>query len=281
MRASNFRDWVKLNTQGRFLLQGLATHLSTTPVDNPQQRQQLQKQASTTLLKHLNTKLHLHGLEHATGGPYLIAALHESLVDPICLMQLPLAMRFVVRDNIFNLEKIGPAIRNLGHIAMNLEDHVMLSYRKILRQARPILASGESLVLFPQGSVLGIETDFQPGAFALCKTLGIPMLPVVLTGTHKIWEHPFKPTLRYNTEVFMQVLAPIPAATFQNKQTEIVRAELRDKMKQIALTKNIAAARNFIPERDGWWDGYHFEIDPSFTELHKKILARRNKPNSR
>ena len=39
------------------------------------------------------------------------------------------------------------------------------------------------------------------GAFALARHLGAPLLPVVLTGGHRVWEHPFAPTLRYGQPI--------------------------------------------------------------------------------
>src|SRR5690606_8078474 len=55
------------------------------------------------------------------------------------------------------------------------------AYRALLRQAADV---EDSIVAFRQGSILGIETDFTPGAFALARALRRPILPVALTGSH-------------------------------------------------------------------------------------------------
>ena len=47
-------------------------------------------------------------------------------------------------------------------------------------------------------------------------------------------------------------------------------------MKDLALQDGMAPVRRFVPERDGWWDGYAFEIDPDFPELAAAIEARRS-----
>ncbi|MGE3269922.1 MAG: hypothetical protein AB7P40_14315 [Chloroflexota bacterium] len=67
----------------------------------------------------------------------------------------------------------------------------MRSYLQVQRQAPPVLAGGESVALFPQGSILGIEIEFKRGPFALALALDRPILPVATTGRH----HRFAPYL--------------------------------------------------------------------------------------
>jgi 1-acyl-sn-glycerol-3-phosphate acyltransferase len=38
-------------------------------------------------------------------------------------------------------------------------------------------------------------------------------------------------------------------------------------MKQMALSGSVASPRRFDPERDGFWDGYRYEIDPRFPKV--------------
>ena len=72
------------------------------------QRFQVQQRFSRRLLRHLQVNLELRGLEHLGQGPYLIASLHEGIADVLCLLQLPLPMRFVARREIFGWPEVGP-----------------------------------------------------------------------------------------------------------------------------------------------------------------------------
>jgi 1-acyl-sn-glycerol-3-phosphate acyltransferase len=38
----------------------------------------------------------------------------------------------------------------------------------------------------------------------------------------------------------------------------------------------MAPPRRFVPARDGYWDGYAYEIDPDFSALAAEVAARRH-----
>ena len=51
---------------------------------------------------------------------------------------------------------------------------------------------------------------------------------------------------------------------------EMIRYTERE-MKALALERADIPARRFVPERDGWWDDYAFDIDPDFDELCAQV----------
>lgn len=223
---------------------------------------------------HLRLRLHVSGLEHVRGGPFVIAPLHEGLLDPVVLLALPLPMRFAARDELFGWPLVGDVLRATQQIAVRPEQGA-LAYRELLRCGRDVVAAGESVVVFPQGTVLGIETDFTGGAFHLARALGVPVLPVALSGTHRAWEWPFTPTLRYGQPVSVRVLPPVPVETLRNHDIGNIRIACRRAVKAAALDAAPAVPRSFVPERDGWWDGYRYEIDPDWPELRARAEQQR------
>ena len=50
--------------------------------------------------------------------------------------------------------------------------------------------------------------------------------------------------------------------------------EIERRMKQVALASAIPP-RRFDPGRDGYWDGYRYEIDPAFPELAQRVAGHR------
>ena len=38
----------------------------------------------------------------------------------------------------------------------------------------------------------------------------------------------------------------------------------------------MAPARHFEPERDGYWDGYSYAIDPAYPELARQVAQHRS-----
>ena len=125
--------------------------------------------------------------------------------------------------------------------------------------------------LYTPYSILGIETAFASGARWLARTTGLPLLPVVITGTHRIWEYPFSQTVRYDQSVTLHVLDPVPPEHLSRPTMR----QLEREMKAVALAAP-NPVRRFVPARDGWWDGYRFAIDPDFVELHAAFTARRS-----
>ena len=51
--------------------------------------------------------------------------------------------------------------------------------------------------------------------------------------------------------------------------------ELERTMKQRALAQVEAPVRRFVPERDGWWDEYEYEIDQDFPDLYRRVEEHR------
>lgn len=214
-------------------------------------------------LRSLQVEVAVSGLDHIDPTEtYLIVATHESLLDPLVLAHLHLPLRFIARADLVDEPIFG---RYLTHDTALLVDPER--GWKGLRNIVTARAANDptSLVLFPQGSVLGIETAFQPGVAWIAERLGLPVLPVIITGSHHIWQHPFSARLTWGQAVDLTVLAPIPP-----DQLDV--AELQTAMKSVALGGD---ARRFEPDRDGWWDGYAYEIDAAFSELKHRVDEHR------
>ena len=204
----------------------------------------------------LDIDIELHGLENIEPGQqYLVAPLHEGFADVLALLQIPLPLGWVIRDELLDLPYFGDYLRAAGHIAIEPESP-RAAFRTILREVPPLLEAGESLVIFPQGSLLGIEVGFQSGAFHLADRFGLPVLPVVLAGSHRVWDYPFSSKLRRGQRIRLEVLPPLEPGTALARMHE-VEAE----MKQRAEAIDDAPVRHYVPERDGTWEGYRFELD--------------------
>ena len=218
----------------------------------------------------LGMRMSIHGTHHIRPGQtYIVAPLHEGFADVVALLHLPLPLRFAARDELAGWQRLGPALATGDHVIVTPE-RPRSAYRTLRRAAPAVRDSGDSLVIFPQGSLLGIETAFTGGAFAIAAATGQPILPVVISGTHKVWEHPFSPTVRFGRRVALRVLPPVPASLSPTQQRELER-----RMKQVALTSEVTP-RRYVALRDGFWDGYRFEIDADFPAVRDMVEAHRS-----
>lgn len=143
--------------------------------------------------------------------------------------------------------------------------------RVFYRHVESVRDSGDSLVIFPQGSVLGVEVAFSAGVVRVARRYGLPVLPIVLSGSHLVCEHPFSTEVRFGQTIDMRVLPPLPADRLDTQTFW----ELERAMKRITIEDHTAPVRRFVPERDGWWDDYEYEIDPDFDALHARVVAHR------
>jgi 1-acyl-sn-glycerol-3-phosphate acyltransferase len=225
--------------------------------------------------RHLAIRLHVEGLDLIEPGQaYVVTPLHEGFADALALLHLPLDQRFAVRDELFSWRLFGGLLRDTEQLEL-CPELGMQAYLQLRRQAPAVLEGGESLVLFPQGSILGIEIDFKSGPFALAEALGRPILPVALSGSHRVWEHPYSPRLRYGQRISLAVLPPVDPNRLRALGAEGARVEVQHCLKTRALDGRMAPPRRFVPERDGYWDDYAYEIDPSFPALRAEIERHR------
>lgn len=226
------------------------------------------------MVQHLQIYLDVSGIEHIDRDrTYVVAPLHEGFADALALFHLPINLRFVARDELFGWRWLGPILRDTDQIEVWPEQGAR-SYRMLLREAPAVFARGESLVIFPQGTILGLESDFTSGAFALARALEQPILPIALTGGHLVWEHPYTPRLRYGQRMSMRILPPVTITRDDNLNE--VRVQLQRQIKAAALDGTMAPPRRFVPQRDGYWDGYAYRIDPDFADLAAHIIQHRS-----
>lgn len=237
-------------------------------------RAQLQRSVAERLLAHLRARIDFRGLENLPRTSHVVVALHEGIADVLCLARLPCALRFVAREEVFEWPWIGPALQRMQHIAIDPEQ-AAAGIRALLRHADAALRAGEHVVFFPQGTVLGIETAFQPGAFRLARLLQAPILPIVLTGSHRIWEHPFSARMRYGQRAAVAVLPAIPSHDVCTIDPSQLCRDLQRRMKTVALCGSLPDPRRFVPERDGFWDGFRYDIDADFPALQTQVEQHR------
>ena len=199
---------------------------------------------------------------------YVVLALHESFVDVPLLAALPLDLRFTAREELFASEDFGALLRSSHHVPVP-ETRSASPIRLLVARVRAAVADGDSIVVFPQGSLLGVEVAFQPGAWRLAQMLALPVLPVAIAGTHQVWGHPFDNEVHVARNVCVTVLPPIEPSDWTADRARATERLLKKRAIESGL------ARRFDPLRDGWWDEYAFEIDPDFDGLRRQVEAHR------
>jgi len=123
------------------------------------------------------------GPQDIGGRAYMVVANHESTADPFLLSHLPWDMRWVAKQEIFELPVLGKLMTYGGDIPLRRgrKDSVV----EMLGECRRTLQAGMSVMMFPEGtrSRDGKLLPFKDGAFDLALAANVPILPIALAGT--------------------------------------------------------------------------------------------------
>ncbi|MBN1890087.1 MAG: 1-acyl-sn-glycerol-3-phosphate acyltransferase [Thermoflexales bacterium] len=131
----------------------------------------------------LLTRRRVYGLENVPErGPYLVIVNHMSMVDPPLVMAtLPVQMTVFAASTHRNDFFIGELMNQVGAIWVKRGE----ADRQALRTALDLLAAGGIMGLAPEGtrSKTNALQRGRVGAAYLATRAGVPLLPVVVTGT--------------------------------------------------------------------------------------------------
>lgn len=136
-------------------------------------------------------RIEARGLRHLPRkGPYLIAPNHQSYLDPFVLSAvLPYSVFrntfFVGYSVIFTSPFMKRFARLTNTIPVDPDAHLL----RAMKAGAYGLRQGLILCIFPEGgrSYDGSLQDFKKGAAILSRELSVPIVPVAIRGTHKVW----------------------------------------------------------------------------------------------
>ena len=118
---------------------------------------------------------------------YVIVANHESQYDIVVLYGwLGVDFRWVMKKELRKIPILGFASEKLGHIFIDRSNTKKAI--QSLEQAKATIQNGTSVIFFPEGtrSTTGELGVFKKGAFKMACDLGLPVLPVTISGTRSI-----------------------------------------------------------------------------------------------
>ncbi|MFH1538511.1 MAG: lysophospholipid acyltransferase family protein [bacterium] len=118
---------------------------------------------------------------------YVIVSNHQSQFDILVLYGwLGLDIRWVMKQELRKVPALGIASEKIGHIFIDRSNREAAIAS--LREAKQKVVNGTSVVFFPEGtrSITGELGEFKKGAFVMALDLGLPILPITITGTGKV-----------------------------------------------------------------------------------------------
>lgn len=147
--------------------------------------------AGKVLLRGLDVSFRAEGHEHLPAvGPVVLAANHISFPDFLFVERTvldadsPRLVRFMCRHDVWHTPLVARAMDGMGHIPVDRR-----SPAAAYLTARRLLGQGEAVGAFPEGGISASYTvrSLMPGAVALARETGAPLVPVSIWGSQRLW----------------------------------------------------------------------------------------------
>lgn len=143
---------------------------------------------SRIALRLAGVKLVVEGQEKVPQGqPVIFMGNHQSNFDiPALFVATPSRFAWIAKEELFRIPVFGQALRRAGYIPLDRSDGRRA--RKSLDNAAVRIRNGASVVIFPEGtrSKDGKLLPFKKGGFLLAAKAGVPVVPFVINGSHRI-----------------------------------------------------------------------------------------------
>lgn len=210
------------------------------------------------VFKALNIKFRLEGTDQipSTGGAVLVSN-HVSYLDFIFagLAAHPAKrlVRFMAKKEIFDNRIGGPLMRGMKHIPVDRENGEA-AYQHALASLR----AGEIVGVFPEATISQSFTlkSFKSGAARLAQEAGVPLIPMALWGTQRIWTKGRPRTFKRNHfPVTIRVGEAVEAP--RDKYAGAITRQLRERVQELLEAAQRAYPGQPRNAEDTWWVPAH------------------------
>ncbi|MBR5862981.1 MAG: 1-acyl-sn-glycerol-3-phosphate acyltransferase [Alistipes sp.] len=171
----------------------------------------------------------IDGLENIEKDkPYVMVMNHQSGIDIFAAYKIPLNFRWVSKREVFKVPFVGWLLPIHGDIPIE-RGNATEAMAKVLREGKMWLKRGATIAIFPEGtrSKTGEIGRFKAGAFNLAAEAGVDILPVVMTGTNKMfngWK------VNWRSRVAIRVMPAIKAETVAATDRKELMLQVRESM---------------------------------------------------
>ena len=169
------------------------------------------------------------GMERIPLGVCLFVANHTSAADaPAIVGAIPRRVAILLKESLFKWPIVGAAFRSAHFIPVNrsARDSAIASVEK----ATEAMKAGQSFLIYPEGtrSPDGRLQEFKKGAAVMAIKAGVPIVPMVCSGAHRIMEK--KSLVIRPGEIVVEFLAPIDSSKYTFEERDELNKIVHDAM---------------------------------------------------
>jgi len=164
--------------------------------------------AISWLLLKIFWQMKVEGLENIPKeGALIIASNHVSYLDPAVLVaSMNRKIYFITKKEVFKNIIVSFILKKLNAFPVDRENIDILAFKKAIN----ILQEKEILGIFPEGtrSSNGDLQELKLGVIKIAMKTGVPILPVGIIGTHKIYPRGIKFPILFKHKIIVKYGAP-------------------------------------------------------------------------
>lgn len=210
--------------------------------------------AARTLFRALDLRCEISGSEHVPrrGGAVLVSN-HIGYLDFLfagfAARPSKRLVRFMAKESVFRHQVAGPLMRAMKHIPVDRSQG-----EHSFDQAVAALQSGEIVGVFPEATISESFTlkRFKSGAVRMAQQARVPLLPVALWGTQRLWTKGRKRNLgRHHIPIAIHVGPPMSVEPSESAVT--VTARLRERVQELLESAQSAYPAAPKDAEDSWW----------------------------
>lgn len=177
----------------------------------------------------VGVKVRIVGLEKIPAGVCLFAANHTSSADaPAVVGAIPRRIAVLVKESLFKWPIVGQAfvLARFIPVRRELREAAIAS----VERAVEAMKDGQSFLIYPEGtrSPDGRLQEFKKGAVVLAIKAGVPIVPVLCSGAHRVMAK--RSLVIRRAEILVEFLAPIDAAKYSWEERDTLNQIVHDTM---------------------------------------------------
>ncbi len=177
----------------------------------------------------VGVRICVRGLERIPRGVCLFVANHTSSADaPAVVGAIPRRIAILLKESLFKWPIAGQAFTLAHFIPVNrgTRDSAIASVEK----ATEALKAGQSFLIYPEGtrSSDGRLQEFKKGAVMMAIKAGVPIVPMVCSGAHRVMEK--RSLVIHPGEILVEFLQPIDASKYSLEERDVLNEHVHQVM---------------------------------------------------
>lgn len=183
------------------------------------------------LIEKTGSKVRVIGQENIPEGAVLVISNHQSNFDiPLLVGYLGKPIGFVAKKELAKIPIMSTWMKRIHCVFIDRQNNRQAI--KALAEAANSLKAGHSLVIFPEGTRSKKSTmgPFKKGSLRLAEKSGVPILPVTIIDSYKVYEGNNNRVQPANVQLIIE--KPIDINQLDDEQKEQLLDQLREQFQK-------------------------------------------------